>query len=500
MLNLSRLVALTLAFTLGLSMGAGVLVGGVAIALGSFTVRDLENNGVPIPDEAFIGPNPEVDLLDLTILDFFDEVKALQAVGDDLTLDFLQKRYDLIFGEAVEELITDDARTTPIKDLFTKDGLTAMLSKVYIGNIEKYECMIDTNEGTVSGDPADENSYWVTAEGKKLSPLEEKIADFNLGDIIKGNINTDNILNELKIGEVLGYKQHEDGYWYDSNGEKVSGLIASFAGSTINTIASDVTNISVGELMGFELREDGKWYDSEGNKVSGVLTVFAGCTIDGVGDRMESAMLAELLGYEKQADGWYDSNGQKLTGAMAALAECKLEGENNVTEKINNINIGELIGYELKNGKWYQTDSNGVTTEVSGFMSKVASSNMNNVDGVFDTLVLSDIITERTGILSIIPENTGLANIDVAVTDTIKTTPMQYFINEGLIQFDNSSILDALCNDDIIVNKATYEKYYAGSGFSVAPNADGTYTIEGWRTQPLSNSFSYIVGLLTRNI
>jgi hypothetical protein len=185
---------------------------------------------------------------------------------------------------------------------------------------------------------------------------------------------------------------------------------------------------------------------------------------------------------------------------MAALAECKLEGENNVTEKINNINIGELIGYELKNGKWYQTDSNGIMTEVSGFMSKVASSNMNNVDGVFDTLVLSDIITERTGILSIIPENTGLANIDVAVTDTIKTTPIQYFINEGLIQFDNSSILDALCNDDIIVNKATFEKYYAGSGFSVAPNADGTYTIEGWRTQPLSNSFSYIVGLLTRNI
>ena len=383
MLNVSRLVALTLAFTLGLSMGAGVLIGGFGIALGSFTVRDLENNGVPIPDEAFIGPNPEVDILDLTILDFFDEIKALQSIGDELTLDILQKRYDLIFGEQVEELITDEARNTPIKDLFTKDGLTAVLSKVYIGNIEKYECKIDGVEGTVDGDPADENSYWVTAEGSKLSPLEEKIADFNLGDIIKGNINTDNILNELTIGDILGYKQHEDGNWYDSNNEKVSGVIAAFAGSTIKTIGSDVTDVTIGELMGYELSEDGKWYDSEGNKVSGVLTVFAGCTIDGVGSRMETAMLAELLGYEKGSDGWYDANGNKLTGAMAALAECQLEGTNSVTEKINMTNIGDLIGYELKDGKWYQTDENGVTTEVSGFMSKVASSNMNNVDGVF---------------------------------------------------------------------------------------------------------------------
>ena len=133
-------------------------------------------------------------------------------------------------------------------------------------------------------------------------------------------------------------------------------------------------------------------------------------------------------------------------------------------------------------------------------MSKVASSNMNNVDSVFDTLVLSDIITERTGILSIIPENTGLTNIDVAVADTIKTTPMQYFINEGLIQFDNQNVLDLICNDDVTVDKATYERYYKSTSFSITPNSNGTYTIEGWRTQPLSNSFSYIVGLLTTNI
>ena len=70
MYNVSKLVALILAFTLGISVGAGLFAGAIAIALTSFTVRDIEKSGIPIPDEAIIGENPEVDILDLTQWNF----------------------------------------------------------------------------------------------------------------------------------------------------------------------------------------------------------------------------------------------------------------------------------------------------------------------------------------------------------------------------------------------------------------------------------------------
>ena len=499
MFNISKFVALILAFSIGILVGVGAVFGGIAIALNTFTVRDLERKGIPIPDENLIGENPQVDLLDLTALEYFKEIQSLGTLGNDLTLNYVQQRYALIINESLNNYLNDDARNMPLKQLLTKEGFTSVLSTVYFGQIEQYQCKVDTEEGTVDASPTDENSYWVTAEGKKISPLEEKIADFTLGDFLEGKINTDNLINDLTIGDILGYTKGEDDKWYDNNGEKVSGVTAAFAGSTINTISDDLNGVSSGELLGYEQNEDGKWYDSDSNKVSGILSVFAGCSIDTVDDRMKTAMLAELLGYEQGTDGWYNGNGEKLTGAIAALADCHLEGDNSVTDKINTVQIGELLGYEFKNGAWHSKDESGALVPVSGFMNKIASKNMSNVDGVFNTLVLSDVVTDRTGILSIIPADTGLNNIDKAVTETIKTTPLQYFINEGLIQFDNQAVLDTICIETLTVDLATYEKYYKSDSFNITPDANGKYTIKAWRAQSLSNSYSYIVGMLTRN-
>lgn len=548
MFGLSKIVALILAFTIGFSLGAGAFFGGIAIALSSFTVRDLERNGIPIPDEAFIGENPEVDILDLTLPEFLDELKELQSLGDTLTINRLRDRYALIFPDIVDNVLSDDTCNMPLGNLFGEEGINTVLSSVYIGALEQYECRLDTEDGFVEGDPADENSYWVTRDGKRITVLEEKIADYNLADFMNGNINTNDILNELTIGNVLGYTQKEgDDAWYDSEGNKVTGIIAAFAGSTINTIGDDIDGVTVGQLLGYEKNEDDEWVDSEGNKitgvigafagstfdtlsddisdltiakvlgyekdesgnlvdsegnkVTGVLSVFADCAIDGVGNKMKEAKLAELLGYEFENNKWVNADGEELTGALAALADCNLEGENSVTNKINTVDIGKLLGYEFKSGKWYETKEGSTTsTPVNGLMNKIASSSLDNVGDVFNTLVIDDIVEEnkRTGIFKIVSPDTKITEISAEIEDSIKESPLQFFINENLITFDASQML-ALDNLDVkeTVNEDEYNTYYKVA-YSATANSDGTYSIPKWRTVDLSQSFSHILSIFTK--
>lgn len=427
MFGLSKIVALMLAFTLGFAVGAGALVGGVAIALSSFTVRDLERNGIPIPDEAFIGENPEVDILDLTAIEFFDEIKELQTFGDDLTINFLKDRYALIFPEIVNDVLSEDTRNMPLKTLFSEEGVHNILGTVYIGNVENYICY--NADGTEGGDPKDETSYWVNpTTGHTISGIEDIIADFSLDDFLRGNINTDNLLGDIYISDVLGYK-------YD-------------------------------ESLGY-------WVDKDGNRVTGVMAVFADCHI------------------------------------------------NEVSSKMNTVELGELLGYvKGDEDKWYETNENGELVAVSGFMNKIADGSIQGVDDIFGTLAVGDIVPEedRTGIFSIIPADTEIDEIGSTVNDSIMKSPLQFFINEGLITFENeqngtkkdmSKNLDDLSvnvNDLVTIKPTdadfeTQEGYYKSVWTEVKDDSGNVaYTVPAWRTQPLNTAFAYIISLLTPSI
>lgn len=423
MYNVSKLVALILAFSLGISVGAGLFAGVVAIALTSFTVRDIEKSGIPIPDEAIIGENPEVDILDLNAMEFFKEMQTIGSYGDELTLNFIKDRYALKLPEALMSALSEDALNLPLKQLFSEAGLSTVLSTVYIGDLEKYQCL--NADGTEGGDPKDETSYWVTADGQRISGIEEIIADFTLADFVNGNVNTNDLLNgDIVLADVLGYTFNE-------------------------------------ELNG--------WYDRDNNKVNGIMAVFADCTI---GD---------------------------------------------VSGKINTVNIGELIGYTKgDDGKWYETNENGESVAVDGFMSKIADNSIDTIDNVFGSLEIGDIVPEedRTGIFSVIPADTKIDDIGTVVNDSIMGSPLQFFMNEGLISFtivengaskDMSATLDLLSKTDLVTiecDAADFEtqKGYYGNIWTAVKNGSGetvAYTVPAWRTQPLSTSFGYIINLLT---
>lgn len=420
MFGLSRFVALLLAFCLGFSVCGGVVAFGTMAALNSFRVRDIEKHGLAeIPDEYIMGDNPEVDLLNLSVFEFVEELGKLRALGDDLNINTLQKRYDLKIHHDIDKLLSDEVREMPISKLFSDEGIHTILSSVYIGHCENYEChAIDSAE---EADPAlgKELTRWYDpVAGEYLTGINATIAYFTLEDFAGGGIHVDSVLDGIILADVLGYS-----YKIDENGKKV-------------------------------------WYDGNGEKVSGVMAVFADSTVDQVSD------------------------------------------------KINTVAIGDLIGYEAdENGVWYQTnEETGELEPVSNFMTKIADSSISNIDNVFSTLQIGDIVDEEErekGIFSIIPADTEITAIDSVVNDSITGSPMQFFMNQGMITFEAAQLqtLDDLCVlqgkvEKFSADDETFIKYYKDV-YEWATDGEGNYLIPAWRDQPLSSSFSYIVGLLT---
>ncbi len=425
MYDSSKLIALLLAFLIGFGICAGLMVGIPTIIISQYSLKDLEDkNMFDLPDEDFIGEDPEVDIFDLNGLEMINEYKELQKFGDDLTLNLLQDRYALKFGPHLDKFLSEKARSIPLKQLLSREGIVIVLSTIYIGTIEEFECK---NPDGTEGDPADENTYWVNpATGKRISALEEIIADFTVEDFITGNINTDNILHGgISLADILGYTYDE----------------------------------------------------------------------------------------EKQC--WIDGNGDKLTGLMSVVADCTLD---NVDEKLNEASIGDLLNYHQgEDGKWYEYDEHNNEKPVHSFMNAVANRNINTLGGLFEDITIGDIIPEdqRVGLIAIISPDTKIDEISTAINDSIKFTPLQFFINEGLVNFDDiGPDLDDMSHPSgnlygknyITVFKHVNEgeegydnflKHKDNYGEVWVKNSDGNYEIPTWRTQILSNSFDYIISLMS---
>ena len=620
MFGASKLIALILAFTLGFSCAGGIIVGGVAIALGSFRVRDIEKYEImDIPDELFMEENPKTDLLNLTAFEMIEEMKRLYQLGDGVSINYLQNEYGLKLPSAAQKFLTDEAREMPIKAMFSEAGVKSLLSTIYIGYVQSFEChALDSCE---PADPAlgkDGARWYNPTTGKYVTGINETLAFISLGDFVSGKVDVTAVIGGLHIGDAVGYycetdPETGDEIWYDGvTGKPATGLLGAFAGSTIYSISEDINgiklgnifglyqlekdgpwyeddkdgnpvlangltasladstmdsidedmmNISLGNLLGYyQLEKDGPWYedDKDGNPVlaKGLMASLADSTMDTIDDDIQTIQLGHIFGlYQLEEDGpWYedDKDGnpvlakgltasladstiktidkdiptiqigvllgyeeidgewkkyneeteeyESATGVMAILVDCDMDG---VGDAINEAKLGELLGYENKNGVWYENDQ-----PVSGFMGKIADSSLvadengeGGVGNVLNSLTISDMISEEDqdkGIFAILPSDTKITEIAGTINNSISESPLQFFINEGLISFDDvtQNSLDTLCvkTKSFSEDDEDFKKYYKDHGDWV--KVGNYYLIPEWRTQPLSSSFNYIINML----
>lgn len=433
MRSINQLITHLLVFCLGW----GCIVGAILVAVNTVTLNELRANNISINTDEMLGDNPIVSLEDMTIMGAIQEYQELAKMGDEVDINLMVERYDLILPETLEKILTEEARDLPLRQLLGIEGIHMILATVYIGDIEKYQCL--NADGTPDGNPKDEGSYWVTQEGKRISELEQIIANFNLDDFISGNINTDIILHgDLTLADILGYTKNE---------------------------------------------ENGKFYDGNGTQVTGVMAVFAECTLDTVDDKINSAKIGELLSYTKDEKGnWCDG--------------------------IN--------------------EETGEPKPVHSFMAAVADESISSLGGLFETITIGQIIPEdqrQTGVISIISPDTKIEEIGTAVNDSVSDTPLQFFINQGLVDFSAQMTVNGMTMSmDKLLDFRSNPNTNGGLNFMVTflavdENGDeddykaflknkeyygniwvqdenGNYKVPAWRTKQLSASFSYIIGLM----
>lgn len=231
------------------------------------------------------------------------------------------------------------------------------------------------------------NAYiWYDASGE-ITGVGATIADYTIGDVLDGGINTDDVINDLTIAEVYGLSASEKlpvyisgktddisakvdiDLWYDNKGAKADSIIAALAPLKVSNLKTKLNELKIADVMSF-VEYEGKYYswsvieDASGKYIemtedSSITAEFAGLDLNslsngGIEDKINSISIGKFLGYTQNEDGkWVDSNGivTGILGIVAGATTQTLEGE------INRTAIGDIAGYiyveDEFGGAWY---------------------------------------------------------------------------------------------------------------------------------------------------
>ena len=332
----------------------------------------------------------------------------------------------------LKRLVDDD--TYKVSDAF---------DEVYLGEAMNYYRDADPLPKV---DPLDENEalryQWyktkdaVTSElSNPTTGIEQKLANYFLGDLIDGKITSDELTKGMPLHELLNLhavdvplydnagnpllyttgdhvgEQATVKIWYDKNNVKQSDTISSLAYCTIDGISEQVNEVKVGGVTGLTLFED-NWYKAEFRNfgpgddryclsaASGVLPSLADLTIgdlsnnDLVTDKIKAVRIGDAMGYSFSGGVWYTDStlATPVSGMMKALAP-KTVG--NMETIGDDMPIGELLGYTKVGGVWYETyvdvgDPGNV--KASGIMASIADFHINGLGDSVQTIRIGSIL------------------------------------------------------------------------------------------------------------
>ena len=295
-------------------------------------------------------------------------------------------------------------------------------------------------------DPLDENEalryQWYKTKdavsGDLSNPtggIEQKLANYFLGDLIDGKITSDELTKGMPLHELLNLhavdtplyddagdpmlyttgehvgEQATVKIWYDKNNARQSDTISSLAYCTIDGISAQVNAVKVGGVTGLTLFEE-NWYKAEFRSfgvdddryclspASGVLPSLADLTIGDlsnnelVTNKIKSVTIGDAMGYSFSGGVWYtdSTHTTPVSGMMKALAP-KTVG--NMETIGDDTAIGELLGYTKVGGVWYETylgvDDPG-NIKASGIMASIADFHINGLGDDVKTIRIGSIL------------------------------------------------------------------------------------------------------------
>jgi hypothetical protein len=200
------------------------------------------------------------------------------------------------------------------------------------------------------------------------------------------------------------------------------------------------------------------WLDETSAPATGILAAISDLTVDQVSDetllsdKIQSVSVADIMGYKKDADGnWCTENSAgeltPVTGIMSVIANSPI---NQASDEIDDAEMYKIMGYTQKTdehgnlvfdaqGNPVYIDENGDEAHV--LMQKIARTKFSEIDTITDGITVADLIPEEqraTGYISLIddPASTTLDSLPEAVDEIFRTKSIYQFIDAGVVEFE----------------------------------------------------------------
>ena len=279
-------------------------------------------------------------------------------------------------------------------------------------------------------------------EQNRLTGLTKAIA----GDLVRNMDARAKLVTLAEVAELIAVDasgniltdvdaEAYDGIWYeeyygkdDPRNKPTSGLMAGLAHMTLadmqdpESVKETVGTLKAGHAMGYE-NVGGIWYekyegvgDPDNKELTGLVKAIADSPVEDLNADIQSMKFGTVAGltYDEIKGKWMDG-AVEATGINAALADLtvgEMSDSEALSKSIQKVTVADAMGYKKDgDGVWRK---NG--TKADGLMQKACSMKINELDGLLNELELQDVIETRSGLLSIVPKETKVVDLD----DTIK--------------------------------------------------------------------------------
>ncbi len=261
-------------------------------------------------------------------------------------------------------------------------SVTSVLEGAYLGKAFGFKpinkpgyCDVDCTH-----DNHDANYYWVNSSNKYVNDLFNQLSNESLVDVMSGSIDIETIINQVKIGSILGnlYDQ-TNSKWTDADGNDITTndvmdkILYNLYDYTLSDLSSGsiqlnvlVGGIKLGEFIGYTYNTaDQYWYNGN-DKVSVLENVFASKLLSELtngmsfNDIFSDIYIYQLVGHEKiDAKGTncfedcpngvhYHYKDGTLVDAVNSLIDGMhlvdiINGQLNIKEKINTLYLKDVV-------------------------------------------------------------------------------------------------------------------------------------------------------------
>ena len=369
---------------------------------------------------------------------------------------------------ALEYEITDPVEAafanTSLANLFDPDfDKISIIEDVYIGNLMHYE-LYDFGDGVVWAKPNGDGTFTQVTDKVIIA-----LADLTLGKVLK-DFDISLIVKDMYIGDIIGYT-FDGSVWKDTDDNEITNPVTlAFINIRMEALVDKnnpfdfiavVNDLYLGELMG-NIRDPltGEWYDGDGTPLDNQdklalalmntkISDYFGITIN-FENIFSGLKLGDILGKKEISGIWYESEGVRASSMMNILYGLDLVDlmyyDVSIKETINNMTLAELL------------DLDPSTTGILGsFMTlKVSELTEDNIRNKINGLTVSDIFTDMTGVLALIPASTTIEELPTALASAVNNATLADLENAGIMvatpaQLDTiTDLLNANPNDTTI--------------------------------------------------